>query len=263
MNILAIGNSFSEDATYYLHKIAKSANVDVTVVNLFIGGCSISTHAKNILNNNANYRYELNGEYTDRLASITDALKEREWDIVTIQQRSGHSGVYETYGNDIKILIDCIKQNSPNSQIYFHQTWAYEIDSGHDDFAIYGKNQAQMYNRIKETVTRVCNENKIEKIIPSGELINEIRKNPPFDYANGGKSMCRDGFHMDLIYGRYALALLWFAVALDGDVLDATFVPSENDIINGYVVEQFECDIEKINIIKNLVLKYKNQCHIC
>ena len=33
MKILAIGNSFSEDSTYYLHQIAAADGVDVKVVN--------------------------------------------------------------------------------------------------------------------------------------------------------------------------------------------------------------------------------------
>ncbi len=258
MNILAIGNSFSEDATFYLHKIAKSVNIDTTVVNLYIGSCSVWTHIKNIQSNNAAYRYELNGKYTDKVVSIEDTLKEREWDVVVVQQRSGHSGIYETYGEDIKLLIDFIKKTSPKSKICFHQTWAYEIDSTHDDFAIYGKNQAKMHERIIDASSRVCRENGIENVIPSGELINEIRKMPHFDYKNGGKSICRDGFHMNLIYGRYALALLWFAIALDGDVLSADFIPSEKDLMNGFTVDGYECDEKIIKNIKELVLKYKN-----
>ena len=39
IRILAIGNSFSEDATYYLHQILEAAGVENLVVNLFIGGC--------------------------------------------------------------------------------------------------------------------------------------------------------------------------------------------------------------------------------
>lgn len=252
MNILAIGNSFSEDATYYLYKIAKSANVDITVVNLYIGGCSISMHARNILNNNAAYRYELNGEHTDKVVSIENALREKKWDIVTIQQRSGHSGLYDTYC-DINILLECIRKNAPDAQIYFHQTWAYETDAVHDDFSIYKRNQNVMHNAIIDTVSRICKENNIEKIIPSAELINEIRKSAPFDYLNGGQSLCRDGFHMDLVYGRYALGLLWFAILHEGDIAKADFVPTEDDIINHYIVEKFECDIEKINLIKRIV----------
>ena len=46
--ILAIGNSFSEDAARYLHQTAKAAGVDTKVVNLFIGGCPLERHWKNI-----------------------------------------------------------------------------------------------------------------------------------------------------------------------------------------------------------------------
>ena len=39
MKVLAIGNSFSNDAMRYLHGIAKADGVDMKTVNLFIGGC--------------------------------------------------------------------------------------------------------------------------------------------------------------------------------------------------------------------------------
>lgn len=37
IHILAIGNSFSEDATHFLHQIAEADNVSMKVVNLYIG----------------------------------------------------------------------------------------------------------------------------------------------------------------------------------------------------------------------------------
>lgn len=40
MKVLAIGNSFSNDAMRYLHGIAKADGVDMKTVNLFIGGWS-------------------------------------------------------------------------------------------------------------------------------------------------------------------------------------------------------------------------------
>ena len=57
INILAIGNSFSEDATHYLHQIAKGSGIATKVVNLYIGGCSLETHCKNILDKEKAYRY--------------------------------------------------------------------------------------------------------------------------------------------------------------------------------------------------------------
>lgn len=38
MKILAIGNSFSEDACRYIHKIAAADGQNIKTVNLYIGG---------------------------------------------------------------------------------------------------------------------------------------------------------------------------------------------------------------------------------
>ena len=49
MNILAIGNSFSQDATRYLQKIARADGEKISVINLVIGGCSLERHYLNML----------------------------------------------------------------------------------------------------------------------------------------------------------------------------------------------------------------------
>ena len=61
MKVLAIGNSFSNDAMRYLHGIAKADGVDMKTVNLFIGGCPLSRHYANIHNDAADYDFEFNG----------------------------------------------------------------------------------------------------------------------------------------------------------------------------------------------------------
>ena len=48
MKVLAIGNSFSNDAMRYLHGIAKADGVDMKTVNLFIGGCPLLKQYANI-----------------------------------------------------------------------------------------------------------------------------------------------------------------------------------------------------------------------
>ena len=58
MKILSIGNSFSQDAHRYLHKLAKQEGVDLKTVNLYIGGCSLRTHYLNMLGDYANYIFE-------------------------------------------------------------------------------------------------------------------------------------------------------------------------------------------------------------
>ena len=87
--ILAIGNSFSEDATKYLHQTAKAAGVDTKVVNLYIGGCPLERHWKNMETGEAAYQYQKNGVLTERHISIEEALQEEEWDFIITQQLDG------------------------------------------------------------------------------------------------------------------------------------------------------------------------------
>ena len=54
LKILAIGNSFSDDALWLLPDILKSLGINnFRISNLYIGGCVLSTHATNIKENNA------------------------------------------------------------------------------------------------------------------------------------------------------------------------------------------------------------------
>lgn len=75
MKILSIGNSFSEDATAYLHKISEAGNSPIDVYNLYIGGCSLHMHACNIKSGEKKYRLEYNGIYTDRTVSVNESLR--------------------------------------------------------------------------------------------------------------------------------------------------------------------------------------------
>ena len=78
MEILAIGNSFSQDATRYLHRIARAAGVTLNVTNLYIGGCSLERHYRNMLSGERAYKLECNGEQTGFPVSLEEALYNRK-----------------------------------------------------------------------------------------------------------------------------------------------------------------------------------------
>ena len=46
---------------------------------------------------------------------------------------------------------------------------------------------------------------------------------PEFDYQNGGLSLCRDGFHLSLDYGRYAAAATWLHIIIGEKINAADF----------------------------------------
>ena len=224
LKILAIGNSFSSDATEYFWDIAKNGGVETIIVgNLYIGGCTLATHWANINSSSGAYTYYKNtsGKWTSRAStSVQYALQEEEWDIVTVQQASGSSGIENTYSPLAKIL-NFLVTNEPNAEIYWHMTWAYQQNSTHSSFPNYGSNQMKMYEMILKALnSKVKSQESIVGIIPSGTAVQNLRSS----YI--GDTITRDGYHMSYDYGRYTVALTWFAYITGGDVDKITWLPA-------------------------------------
>lgn len=204
MKILCIGNSFSQDSTALLQLLTDK----ITARNLYIGGCSLDMHAANIENDAAKYELQENGEkMQNALVSIKEALTSDKWDYITVQQVSGRSGVYESFYPYLGELLDYVRKYS-DAEIVLHETWSYEIGSGHPDFAIYNSDREQMAQAIKETYEKVSAKENL-RIIRVGEAVWNLRAKPSFDYENGGLSLTRDGFHLSLSYGRLLAASVW------------------------------------------------------
>lgn len=210
MKILAIGNSFSQDATRYLHRIARCAGEKLTVVNLYIGGCSLSRHYRNMLSGERAYELEINGERSGFRVSLDEALLNRDWDVITLQQVSNQSTKYETYQPYLNALSAHVRKLCPKARQVIHQTWSYEKDSerlihmGYDD-------PAQMTADIVSAYGQAAADIGADDIIPCGELMAKMS-------ANGMEKVHRDTYHARLGVGRYALALLWYAVLCGKDV---------------------------------------------
>ncbi|MBR4086405.1 MAG: DUF4886 domain-containing protein, partial [Clostridia bacterium] len=82
LKILAIGNSFSQDASKYLWGIAKSYGTkNVVVGSVQIGGCSLDTHYENIVNNSnayAYYKWTAEDHVITSNTAISTALKDED-----------------------------------------------------------------------------------------------------------------------------------------------------------------------------------------
>lgn len=224
MNVLCIGNSFSQDATRYLHQIS---NDEIFVRNLYIGGCSLETHMNNIKENNAYYEYQKNGRKL-KMTSINDALKKKKWDYITIQQVSQLSGIEESYEPFIEFIIDYLKKECPRAEIVFHRTWAYDPASDHGGFVNYNRSTPLMYEKIVEATTNIANKYGL-RTIDNATAIQKARALPEFDTENGGMSINRDGFHLSLDYGRYLAGLTMFKFFTGKSATEVTYAPEDTD----------------------------------
>lgn len=231
MKVLSIGNSFSTDSHKWLHKLAKANGSDIETANLFIGGCSLETHWTNIQENNAFYDYELNGNEAEIKISIDEALKAKKWDVITLQQVSNYSGMEETFEPYLTNIVKTVKSAQPDAKLYYHQTWAYEIDSPHSGFINYGNDQHAMFNSIK-SASKIAAKTMGADIIPTGTVIQKLRDcTNEFDYGNGGISLCRDGFHLSYDYGRLAAAATWIHTLTGGKINVTKFEDFNSELL--------------------------------
>jgi len=239
MKILAIGNSFSSDATRYLHEISEAGEFPLKVVNLFIGGCSLDTHYKNMNNDDKAYLLEFNGYSTGFYVSIREALQSDMWDYVTMQQASPLSVDFNTYMPYLQALSDYIKFHAPKAKQVFHQTWAYENESYRLCTELGYKSYSAMFNDIKYASNRAISEVGIDCVIPSGELVEKM-------VSARIAPIYRDSFHLSLGVGRYAVAALWYECITGKSIVGNNFCKFDEDI-----------DAETINSIKQLVSAMK------
>lgn len=223
IRILAIGNSFSEDATYYLHQILEAAGVENLVVNLFIGGCPLEKHWLNIERKAREYQMQVNGVKTDRHVSVQDMLQEAEWDFIVTQQASHDSGWLDTYEPFLGNMVNYLKENAGDAKLLLHETWAYEKDSTHWNFGRYNKDQQEMYCRLRLAYTTMAEKHGLV-LIPGGDLIQRLRGTAFFG-DSAGRTICRDGFHMNYMYGRYAIGCIWARCLTGIGVKGNSFLP--------------------------------------
>ena len=208
ISILAIGNSFSWDAMEYLYGDLRQAGYDdVFLGNLYIGGCSLSTHASNLQNGAKAYEYRTNStgtwKSTDGYNALV-ALSSTDWDYVTVQQVSGLSGVADSYEPYLGEIVRIVQSRCPRAKLLWHQTWAYQRTANHNDFPKYGCVQIRMYNAILDALrTQVLSRGDFDGVIPCGTAIQNLRT------SFIGDNVTRDGYHMSYDIGRTATALTW------------------------------------------------------
>lgn len=217
IKVLAIGNSFSEDAVeQYLFELARAQGDSLIIGNAYIPGCSIDRHVANLTGDSALYEYRkvVGGiRYVRRSWTLKDIICNEQWDIISLQQASPLSGVPSSFANlgRFKRLVESYATNL-HVQFVWHMTWAYALDFNSYRFKAYDYNQHTMYSRIVSTMLNVLPGVGIRRVVPTGITIQLMR-------YRMGDVLNRDGFHLSLTVGRYAAACTWCEF-LTGRIVD-------------------------------------------
>lgn len=251
--LLCIGNSFSDNALNYAYSILNSFGVqEIVLGNLYIGGCDITTHTNNAATDTPNYVYRKNtsGQFkSSNGTKMSTALRDEEWDYVTLQQSSGKSGMIDTYNAEINALNNFARDSIKNEKLKvgWHMTWAYAADSNHNDFPKYNNSQMEMYGKIVSCVKeKIVPNPKFDFIIPAGTAIQNARTS----YL--GDTFTADGYHLEdlgeFIAGMSLVLEItnWNIDDLNLDLIPQKFIPYL-DVVKESVLNALEKPFEVTN----------------
>ena len=235
IKVLAIGNSFSEDAVeFYLHDLLKEKKQDILIANAMIPACNLSTHINNLQNNLPFYSYRKINIFGEKKTienqTLSTIINNEEWDYISFQQASPESGLVETFVTNLPSLYNqtyAINLNK-NTKYLLHETWAYAPTSNHPGFVNYNRNQITMYNGIINSYMKAMKMIPATKIIPSGTAIQNART------STLGNDLTRDGFHLNLTIGRYIVAGAWYEGLTGRSIFRNNYLPSgisTNDLL--------------------------------
>ena len=237
MNVLSIGNSFSQDAQRYLHQIAKTDGVEIHAFNLYIGGCPLSSHYRNMISKECVYTLEINGNSTGLNVSLNDTLLNRDWDVITVQQVSSQSPYYHTYQPYLDELVVYIRQLVPKAKIAVHQTWAYEQGSKKLNEELNYSDYNEMLSDVVKAYQEAAEHIGADYVIPSGEVFGAMLE-------NGIETVHRDTLHASLGLGRYALGLTWYSILTGNGVAENTFTDFDEEVSDEQIAIAKKCVLE-------------------
>lgn len=251
LKILAVGNSFTVNATHYLPKIAEASEEAKLALTLAtVGGGPLDQHWRAVVAHEADPE-DLKGQIY-RKQSLKEKLREQQWDFVTIQQNSYKSTDVTTYRPYAGNLAAYIRKHAPGAELVIHQTWAYRAD---DPRFAENYSQTDMYQDLTHAYRTIAKELSVEKIIPVGRAFQNARKDPRWNFVypdpdfsyeqpvfpnvprqehslnrgwnwNRDKQFRLDGHHANAA-GEYLAAAVWFEFFFGSDVRGNDFVPTE------------------------------------
>ncbi len=132
INVLAIGNSFSQDSVRVLYNIAAADGVNINPYNAYIAGQNLKGHYDAWNDASVTYRVQPGGVSGDDYRTLKNIAKMRDWDYVILQGTTHYPAYDEglwgvnssntnTYWTTLKNEIASI---CPNAKRFVHASWA-------------------------------------------------------------------------------------------------------------------------------------------
>lgn len=263
LKILAIGNSFSDDATVFLPALAEAGRKQLVLGRASIGGCSLERHARHLHEAESGHpEARAYKGFVDPISqkkrdvTLVEALTAAEWEMVTLQQVSHQSFLAGSFQPHLDQLVAAVRKYAPAAEIVLHETWAYR-----EDHPFFQQNNGftplKMYQDIRANYHAIADE-KSFRLLPVGDAFHLARQtprrtyvaDPTFDFKNPPAGQLPDqhtslniGWHwfknpqgdpvlnLDAIHcntaGKYLGACVWYLELFGADAIPSGFTPKD------------------------------------
>lgn len=183
VRLLTVGNSFSQNATKYLDRIAAADGRVLVHHRCVIGGSGPDQHLAKVAAHEKDPADKAGRYGTGK--SLAEELAAEKWDIITVQQASIRSHDPATYRPGMKRLHDYIKTHAPTSEVVIHQTWAYRVDDPRfvkpSGKAGEPQTQQAMYDGLSDAYRTIAKELGVRRI-PVGDAFYAADTDPKWGY---------------------------------------------------------------------------------
>lgn len=242
-SILFIGNSNCSYYTDELVNVAKAAGIDLVVANLYVSGCSVKQHVERLEYDQAYTKYTVreNGQVTvtHDETSLTEALEERQWDSISLQQHYGpivaaNTAIAQHETNKYaKQIYDLVKQKQPTALLFWQQMWAFQLGFPVEDVVEEARidtveKQQAVHEVIRYNSRQVCQENQVY-LVPVGDAWQIARADERIGHTLSNKDTVGNTDYIhdgEVGGGQYLNACIWFEMLLQQSCIGNTFRPS-------------------------------------
>lgn len=219
LDILFIGNSFTQDATQHVPALLTGAGIsNVYMTRCYHGGYTLPEYLANfdqpnicaIRHSKPGYTAWDSDETQDD--SPIDALNEREWDIIMIQEHTGRREAWE-YPGTIKAAVTGLMEKFFEAQPNHRPTIVYLMSQTYSNNSsvlttYFNNSREEMYATTTQVAKALIADTGIDIIVTSGTVLENLRTTSL--NINNGMQLTRDSYHMDYGISRYAAACAVF-----------------------------------------------------
>ncbi len=256
MNVLMIGNSFSNAYTDELKAMADAAGKKLDIYNVYYGGCKLSQHYKFLKNDMPEYGYvKKNGVKIKENVTLWYCISLQNWDYISLQEGSSvlRDAASAQAGMDSNLkyfshMYEWLKQRCPKSQIIWHQTWAYQVGTTSGGYVTKDAAQQAAYHERLYTYAEMITERYPDLLLVNSGDAWAIIRDGGYDnlcarlgskWSDTAPANSGDNYHDgDIGGGQYLNACVWYEVLFGESCVGNTFQPNYDILIDVATLQQ-------------------------